>query len=59
MYPYWITYNIEDYPAPGDTTVMVHNAAADTDMGDLCGEEFSQYFPHAREITKHEFEERI
>ncbi|AEK09471.1 hypothetical protein LITTLEE_89 [Mycobacterium phage LittleE] len=58
MYPYWIVSEEEDWPRPGDATTVAMNSAASTDMGNLYGDEFSQFFPHAVEITKEQYEAR-
>jgi hypothetical protein len=57
-HPYWACYPQLDYPQPGDTTYFWHNSDADTDMGDLYGDEFQQMFPWARQISKREFDEQ-
>ena len=58
MYPYWILSEELDWPKPGDRTLVAMNSAADTDMGDLYGDEFEKFFPNAVEITKEEYEAR-
>jgi hypothetical protein len=54
--PYWCVNEIQDYPHPGMTTTVAHNREADTDMGDLFGDEFKTYFPHAVEISRDEYD---
>lgn len=51
MYPYWGVY-----PDPRDGSTYAHNLDAETDMGDLSGEEFTQMFgdrakPISREVA--------
>jgi hypothetical protein len=47
---------VENYPTAGESTVVAHNREADTDMGDLVGDEFGNYFPHAVEISRDEYD---
>ncbi len=50
MYPWWCSYPDE---RGGET--CWHNAEADTDMGDLWGDEFHEMFPNAYEISEKEY----
>lgn len=59
MNPYWITYVQQDWPNPGDATTVAVNSAADTDMGNLYGTEFSDMFPNAVQITREAYMERV
>lgn len=58
MNPYWYVSRVHDYPKPGDVTAMAHNADSDTDMGDLFGDEFDNYFPNAMPITEQQMADR-
>jgi hypothetical protein len=54
--PYWCVHQVENYPTVGESTVVAHNRESDTDMGDLFGDEFKTYFPHAVEISRDEYD---
>lgn len=47
--PYWGLYTTD---LGGKAVLCAHNLAADTDMGDLYGEEFHKFFPNAFEISE-------
>lgn len=51
----WTVSEALDWPKPGDKTLVAVNSAADTDMGNLYGDEFARFFPGAIEITKDEY----
>lgn len=53
--PYWCVREAQDYPTRGEVTVVAHNRDADTDMGDLYGDEFKTYFPNAIQVSQDEY----
>ena len=55
MYPYWVVSEEKDWPKEGDLTKVAMNSAADTDMGDLYGDEFEKFFPRAFEISEEQY----
>lgn len=58
MRPYWAVYEQKDWPESGVTTKIATNADADTDMGNLYGDEFAKYFPAAMPITEDQYKNR-
>lgn len=56
MHPYWVVTVEHDWPNEGDATRIAMNRSADTDMGNLYGDEFEKFFPNAVEITREEYE---
>jgi hypothetical protein len=51
FHPWWAVYDHEN-----STEAVAVNAEADTDMGNLYGDEFANYFPQAFEVSKEEYE---